>query len=109
MSWPCKRLLELCYEREERRNLGLQFGAAVGLVLVPNQFEGKTGHGLSCSDLIWIENRDFVRLKWACKMDENGPTKMGLNRVMGLRPNNKRKTKIIIKIKRIIKDDKQKN
>ena len=37
-----------------------------------------------------------------------GPAKMGLNRVMGLRPNNKRKTKIIIKIKRIIKDDKQK-
>ena len=31
MSWPCKRLLGLHYVREERRNLGLQFGVAVGL------------------------------------------------------------------------------
>ena len=31
---------------EEKRKLGLQFGAAVGLVLVPNQIEGKQAIGL---------------------------------------------------------------
>ena len=66
----------------------------MGLSLVPNQIEGKAGHGPTCLDPNWTENLAILGLQNGVN-SSNGPQTQIL--------------KTIVKRRRIIKDDKQKN
>ena len=64
----------------------------MGLSLVPNQIEGKAGHGPTCLDPNWTEDLAILGLQNGVN-SSNGPQTQIL--------------KTIVKRRRIIKDDEQ--